>query len=205
MAAGGLMTAGVSQAAGAAANSISGIISGVTGFFQKRQGKKLLANTPYPTYNIPNEVLQNQQVAQNMANEGLPSQQYQQGVKNIQRQQSAALSASADRKSGVESIGAIDQQTNDALGKLDVANAQARIANQRNLMNVNNQVAGYRDKAFNWNQKNKYLQNYNYAMGLIGAGNQNLVGGIDKYLTGGLKAAGMGGQGFNPQMMGGLY
>ena len=122
MPAGGLLTAGVAQGAGA-------LISGITGFFQRRQAKKLLAQNPYPTEAIPEGVQANQQIAQNLANEGLPSQQYQQGVKNIERSQNAALAAATDRRSAVGQIGAIQGQTNDAMANLDVANAQARLQN----------------------------------------------------------------------------
>src|ERR1700753_1422813 len=138
----------------------------VSGLFQKKKGNALLKQNPYPTESLPVEELANQQQAERMADEGMPSAQYQQAQKNIQRQQAAAIAPSQDRRRGGANIGAIQAQADDASGNLDSASAQMRRQNQLNLQTVNSQVAGYRDKAFDWNQKQKYLQNYQYAQSL---------------------------------------
>jgi hypothetical protein len=127
-----------------------------------------------------------------MANEGMPSQQYAQAQKNIQRQQIAAIGQSQDRRSGAGTIGAIQQATNDAYGNLDAASAGIKRQNQLNLQTVNNQIAGWRDKTWNWNQQQKYIQNYNLGQSLLGAGNQNEMGGIDKLIGGAASAYGSG-------------
>lgn len=178
------LTQGLQGMTGNVSNLIGGTIQGITGFFQKKKGNKILKDNPRPTYAIPTEVLANQEAAKQMADEGLASQQYSNAQKNIQRQQVAALANAQDRKLGGALIGGIQQKSNDAMGDLDVADAQARRQNQLNLQNVNNQVASYRDKAFDWNQRQKYIQNYNYGMGLVGQGNANLYGGIDKLASG---------------------
>jgi len=49
---------------------------------------------------------------------------------------------------------------------------------------VNAQVAGARNTAFDWNQRNRYQQQYQYGMGLLGVGNQNVVHGIDTGVAG---------------------
>jgi hypothetical protein len=175
------------------ANAASGLISGITGIFQKHKANKLLASLQRPQYVIPNEVLQNQKQAELNARQGLPSEQYNQGMQNIARQQNSALQRATDRRGGLLAVAGTQQAGNDATLNLDVANANARLKNQNTLYGVNNQVAGYRDKAFQINQMQPYQQNYNYAMGLLGAGNQNLVGGIDKLASGGLMAANRGG------------
>lgn len=177
----GSIIPGVGTIAGAA---VGGLIGGVTGFFQKKKANALLKQNPYPTEAIPNEVLANQQMAQNMANEGMPSAQYQQAQKNIQRQQAAAIANAQDRRSGTASIGAIQEGTNTAEGQLDAQNSETRRQNQLNLQNVNNQVASWRDKTFDWNSRQKYLQNYQYGMSLLGAGNQNMMAGADKLIGG---------------------
>ncbi len=188
MPAGGLLTGGIAAGAGA-------LISGITGLFQKKKAKKLLADNPYPTEVVPEGIQQNQQMAQNMANEGLPSQQYQQGLKNIERSQNAALAAATDRRSGVANIGAIQEQSNNATGNLDVANSQARLQNQQRLMGANTASANWQDKTWQWNSARKYMQNYQYAMGLIGAGNQNILGGLDRLVGAGTSLiGGMGGK-----------
>lgn len=177
-------------AAGAAV--VGAGVSIYKGVKQKQQAKDLMHDNPRPSEAIPQEELQNKQIAQNMALEGLPSEQYEQAKKNIQRQQAAAIAQAQDRRSGVAAIGSIQQGTNDAYGGLDAANAAARRQNQLGLINVNNQVAGYRDKMFDWNQRQKYIENQNYAMGLLGAGNQNMYAGADKLLGGLFQAYGSG-------------
>src|SRR6478736_3070243 len=147
-----LMIAGGAQAAG-------GIISGITGLSQKRKAKKLLNSLgDQPLYNIPNEVLQNQKMAQLSASEGLPSQQYNNAMKNIQRSQANALSGAIDRRSALMALPKLQQQANDAYGKLEVADANARMNNKRQLYGINSQVAGYRDKAFDINQMQPYQE-----------------------------------------------
>lgn len=156
----------------------------VSGLFQKKKGNALLKQNPYPTQSIPVEELANQQQAERMADEGMPSEQYQQAQKNIQRSQAAAIASQQDRRLGGANVGAIQAQTNDAEGNLAAQSAQMRRQNQLNLQAVNSQVAGYRDKAFDWNSKQKYLQNYQYGMSLVGAGNANMMSGPDKLLGG---------------------
>lgn len=160
----------------------AGLIGGLVGGGQRRRAKKALANLPYPQYDIPTEVFDNKRMATEMAATGLSTQEYAQGQQNILRQQNRAIKDAQDRRGGIGLIGKIQQGTNDAMLGLDVADAKARQQNKMNLMNVNSQVAGYRDKAFDWNKKNKYLQDRAYYMSQMGAGNQNIMGGIDRAL-----------------------
>jgi len=185
MPAGGLMTSGIASAA-------SGLISGITGLFQKHKANKLLSRLNRPQYTIPNEVMQNQKQAELNARQGLPSEQYQQGMQNIARQQNTALQRASDRRGGLLAVAGTQQMGNDASLNLDVANANARLKNQNTLYGINNQVAGYKDKAFQINQMQPYEQDRSYALGLLGAGNQNLTGGIDKLASGALMGIGGG-------------
>ena len=91
------------------ANMASGIFSGIIGLGQRRKAKKLLANLQRPEYMIPNEVLQNQKMAQQAANEGLPSQQYNQAMQNIQRQQNRALTAAGSRRGALMALPGLQQ------------------------------------------------------------------------------------------------
>lgn len=175
------------------ANIASGLLSGVTGFFQRRQAKKALSKLIRPQYEIPNEILENQKKAEMAANEGLPSAQYNQAMQNIQRQQNRALMAASDRRGGLMALPGLQQQANDTQLNLDVKNAEQRLKNQQQLYGINSQVAGYRDKAFNINKLQPYQEDKNYYMNLLAAGNQNLLGGADKLLGGGgLLLSGMG-------------
>ncbi len=151
--------------AGAAGSILGAGISLLTGGKQKRQGRALI-NQKYPEYGIPSEVTQ-------AAAEGLPSEQYAQAMKNINRNQVAAMGSAQSRRAGVGMIGKVQQGTNDATGDLDVANAKARQQNQLRL-------GEYKDKKWKLNVKDKYDRDYNYGMQLLGAGNVNSTGGMDK-------------------------
>lgn len=179
---GGQSGGGVGQAL---ANTASGIFSGIVGLGQRRKAKRLLAGLQRPEYMIPNEVLQNQKMAERATAEGLPSQQYNQAMQNIQRQQNRALTAAGSRRGALMALPGLQQQANDALLNLDVKDAQARMANQQRLYGINSQVGQYRDKAFEINKMQPYQRDYGYAQSLLGMGNQNLYGGIERLIAGG--------------------
>lgn len=179
---GGSGGGGVGQAV---ANIQGGLLAGGVGYFQRRKGKKMLKNLHQPVYDIPNEVLENKRRAEMAANEGMPSQQYTNAMRNFQRNQTSALSASLDRRSALMALPRIQQQSNDATSNLDAQDAAMRNQNQRALYGINSQVAQYRDKAFDINKMQPYQRDYGYAMGLLGAGNQNLLSGADKLIAGG--------------------
>jgi hypothetical protein len=185
-----LSDAGTGATIGALAGPEGALIGGalgagvglVSGFFQKKKANALLKQNPYPTQAIPVDELANQQQAERMADEGTPSAQYQQAQKNIQQNQAQAIASQQDRRMGGANVGAIQAQSNAASGNLDAQSALTRRQNQLNLQTVNSGVADARQKAFDWNGKGKYLQNYQYGMSLLGQGNANIVGGADKLL-----------------------
>ncbi len=167
------------------ANIAGGLISGITGFFQKRKAKKLLREAgEQPHYQIPSEILRNQKQAELNAQEGLPSQQDNNAMKNIQRNQASALAGSLDRRGGLMALSGIQQRSNDATMNLDAQDAMARMRNQQTLYNVGNTTAQYRDKAWNTNELQPWQRKYNYAQQLLGAGNQNFTGGLEKLFGG---------------------
>lgn len=177
-------------------NMMSAAVSGIAGLLQRRKAKKLLAGLTQPVYSTANEILQNQKRAELAANEGLPSQQYNNAMKNFKNNQANVLASAMDRRSALMALPKILQQTNMATGNLDAQDAAARQQNQRILYGINSEVGQYRDKEFQLNKMNPYQRDYNYAMGLLGAGNQNLISGVDKLFAGGGQLlSGSGGNG----------
>lgn len=169
---------------GAATSLVGGLISGIIGAHQKHKANKWLRQNQQPQEQMPSDVTENKNLATQMAATGLPSEQYNMAMRNIQRQQLTALRSAQDRRSGVGAISAIQQGTNDAATNLDAKNAEMRIANEKNLINVNNQVAGWKDKLFNKNVLAPYEKQWNYHMGMLGAGNQNITNALDQGATG---------------------
>lgn len=185
---------------GAIASGVGGLINLGVGIAQRHQGKKLLKQIgESPQENIPQAVLQNQQMATLGANVGLPSEQYAQAMKNIQRQQMMQLSRANDRRGGLLTLANGEQAANDALGSLDARNAQARMANQKTLYGINNNVGQWQDKVWQNNVKEPWMRKYQYANSLLSGGNQNATTGADQLGAG--VVSGLAG----PQPYGGGY
>lgn len=184
------------DAIGAGAQGLSALINGVTGIFQRAKGRRLLKQAgESPTQYIPPEIIRNQEMATINANNGLPQEQYNQAMKNLQRQQLMMLKGSSDRRGGLLTLAGNQQAFNDSLTNLDVQNAKARIQNQNTLYGINNNVAGWKDKIWQNNVKAPWERKYQYAQSLIGSGNQNATTGLDQLGAAGLQYAAGGGFG----------
>ena len=128
-----------------------------------------------PEYEIPEEYAQNLSQAQMMALEGLPAEQKKQYIENLMRTTTGMLSNLTGRKSGLVGVGGVGQMEADMYRNLLGADVTARMANQQTLMGERRGMA--EQKAMQWqiNQMQPYLQDYNQAQGLIGAGAQNTM------------------------------
>lgn len=163
------------------------------GIHKKNLAKKALsaANAERPTEQVPQAVLNSQALAQQNANTGLPSAQYNAAMQNIKNQQMQALSGSADRRGGLALLGQIQSQGNNANLQLDSANSAQRLKNDQSLVDVNSEVGQWQDKAWQNNYNDKYKNDYNYAMGLLGSGNANVTTGVDQAGAGITRGVGM--------------
>lgn len=182
---------------GAAANAASGLIQTGIGLIQRGQANRWLKRNQQPEETMPVEVTQNQELARIRANTGMPSEQYNLAMKNIQNQQIAAL-RNASLQGGNKALsvlGAINQYGNNAIGNLDAQNAMMRINNEGKLMAENNNMAAWKSRLFDTNVRQKWLRQYQQMQGQLGAGNQNLTSGLDSLAAGGLEYAASGGFG----------
>lgn len=166
-----------------AAQLLMGGISAITGFQQKKQAEKLAAKNARPDYQIPQEILNAQKMAEMMSLTGMPATQLQKAKQDIQQQQVVAQAAAKDRRAGVASAGALNQQGANQLANLNVADAQARVANIRNLQQMNQAVAGYRDKVAA-DQMTKYRENAAAIRALQTSGRANLNTALNSALSG---------------------
>jgi len=179
---------------GAIASAGGALLNFGVGVAQRAKGKKLLRQAgEAPDMSIPNEVLQNQKMAQLAANTGLPQEQYNNAMKNLQRNQLMALRGGQDRRAGLSLLAGSQQMMDDGTLKLDVADANARNQNQRTLIGVNNQVGNWKNKVWQNNVGDKWARKYQYAMSLLGSGNQNATTGVNQLVGAGALYGGMGG------------
>jgi len=168
----------------AAASLVSGGLSMLKGAKQKREAREMAAKNARPDMPIPTAILESQKLAKSMAQEGMPSEQYTKGLKNIDRTATNALRGATDRRGGLMSVGQVQATKNDALGNLDVADANARQRNQMNLINQTNQLGRYQQNAWDWNKKQKFLETAASVRALMGAGNMNSNQGLDRVMGG---------------------
>ena len=172
-------------AAAGIAQGVGGLIKLFSGNSQKNQGQRLLDQIgDSPNEVVPEEVLQNQRMAQTRAKLGLPSEQYAQAMQNIQRQQLGQLKGANDRRGGLAALSGIGQGYNDSMLKLDVQNANARMNNEKTLYGINNQVGNWKDKIWGNNVRDKWNRKYSYGMSLKGMGNQNFMSGLNQTIAG---------------------
>lgn len=168
----------------AAASLLSGGLSMLKGAKQKRDAKKMAEGNTRPDMPIPSAVLENQKIAKSMAQEGMASEQYTKGLKNIDRSATNALRSATDRRGGLMTVGQVQGSKNDALLNLDVADANARQRNQQGLLAQNNNLARYQQNAWDWNKKQKFLETAASARALMGAGAANFNQGLDRGISG---------------------
>ena len=149
-----------------------------TGIYQAVRGNQLRNSMDRPTYEIPQEILDSLTDAQIQALRGMPAEQKQQYIDNVVRSQQASLDAMGDRKGGLAGLASVHQRSIDAYRNMLSMDAQQRQANEQALQNTRGVVAGFRDKAFDYNQAQPYQETMAAAEAMTGAGMQNIMGGV---------------------------
>lgn len=182
---------------GAAAQAASGILSAGIGLIQRAQANRWLKKNQQPLESMPSEIKRNQALAEIRANTGMPSEQYNNAMKNIQRQQLLTLRRAQDFGGGkaLAILGGVNQQGNDAVGSLDARDAVMRVDNEGKLIAANNNVANWKSQLFDRNVRQKWLRQFDNMMNQQAAGNMNTVGGIDKIFAAGGQYGASGGFG----------
>ena len=143
------------------------------------EGLDIYNRTPFPQYTIPSEEEENKALATTMAMTGMPEAQRAEAENAIGRNQAFGLNALQSGRGGAGDVNALVGEANDANLKLAGMSAQERLANQGKLLQVNNQVAGYRDKAFQINKLQRYLMRIGMASSLMGSGAQGVNSGLN--------------------------
>ena len=184
----------------------STLYKGISGYNQAQQGKDLMASLHRPTYQTPNEIYGNLNLAKSaFLDQRLPGESA--AVSRLQGASSAAAQqAQQYGRTPAEIMAAITgANANENAGITDLATkaAQYHQGAQQNYMNANQVLANYKDQEFNINQLQPYNQDRQYAQDLIGAGNKNLnsaVGDVGTFAQtqlgqdfGGKVSSGMGG------------
>lgn len=166
-------------------------LKGIQGLLQGAKGSKLAKKNIRPTYEIPQEFQQNLAIAENMGRVGLPQQQYTQGLQNIQRSQTAGLRQFGRMGRG-GSVAGLARAGMDATLGLDVADANARMSNQRAAMGYRSQIGQQQLAKQQYDKFGRYEEDAAAAEALKGAGRQNVMGAFSDLSRVGLTYMGGG-------------
>jgi len=151
---------------------------------------------PEPQYQIPQEVFQATQMAQEMAKTGMPEASRMQALQGAQQSALFGMRAAQDRRGGLASIGNIQAGLDRSNLAVAAQDAAMRQQNQRFAQQALMTQAQYRDKAFA-NQWQSWMNKEQQRRANVGAGLQNIMGGID--FVGSMAAIGaLGGAGKTP-------
>lgn len=148
------------------------------GVYQNIRGNNILNNAERPEYTVPEEVYSNLTEAQRMALDGLPSEQKMEYLRNIDRSTSTGLSASASRKGGLANVDNILKSQTDAYSSLMTQDSVARMQNKQAVMAQRQNLANYKDKAFEVNEMQPFQAEVAEGQALVGSGLQNIFGGL---------------------------
>lgn len=126
-----------------------------------------------PTYAIPPAFLQNRELARSMAQQGIPQQQYNNQINNINQTQAGAIAAEQNSANPGSAITSTVRAGNQAKATLDAEDAQARENNQRYFIQQN---AAYGNQELAKQQNDvydKFTRDFNQMQAYRGAANQN--------------------------------
>lgn len=154
------------------------VIQGISGLFGIARGKKMARNNPFPNQAVNQNLIQNAAMADNMARVGTPSQQYNNQLQDIQKNQTGGVRILSRSSNPIAGVSGLVRASNEAIGGLNARDAMDRVNNQRLAMQQRGILAGEENRVWDWNKKTRYLQNAQAAAETIGAGRQNLFGGL---------------------------
>jgi len=180
----------VSAGIGAASLGV-GLVKGISASHKANQLEK---NNSRPTYQIPDEYKQNLALAKQMAQIGLPQQAYNQQQNAIASNQTGAVSALGNSGNPGGNLAAIVRAGNNSIGQLNAQDALARQQGTRSVMAANNAIANQKLQAQQYNDFDKYSENFNRAQALRSASNQDWNNALNgaAWLAGGLASNNLG-------------
>jgi hypothetical protein len=126
-------------------------------------------NLKTPVDTIPDEFFQNREIAKQMAQVGMPQQQYNNAQNNINQTQAAALSTLGRSANPGANIGSIVRQGDNARQTLDAEDAQARQNNQRYFVQENAKLGARKDQQEQSNVFDPYTRDFNQMQAYRGA------------------------------------
>lgn len=184
--------------------AVPSAVKGVNSIFGLAKGNKAAKANKFPIEKANPLLEQNLAIAEQMAQSGLPQQQYNQAKQGFQRNQAGAL-RQFGRMGNPRGLAGIVRAGNDSTLGLNVAGAQARLGNQRQAMGYRSQLANEQNRVFDWNSRQNYIQKANAIAQQIGSNKQNGMNSLSELSQLGQLAFGGGTFGQGGQGGGGFW
>lgn len=155
------------------------LYSGIKGAVNDSKASAIQKNLKDPVFHIPDEFIQNRNLARQMAQIGLPQQQYNNQLNNINQNQAQGIAAINNSANPGAGIAATVRAGDNATNTLNAEDAQARANNQRYFISQNG-VLGQQELAKQQNDVyDKYTRDFNQMQAYRGAANQNYNNAIN--------------------------
>lgn len=162
---------------GALIGAGAGLLGSIFGIGQSIRARAIEKSNIRPFATVNANIAQNAAIANNMAQVGLPNQQYNQALQQ-QNQNLSSVLGTIGRNGRSANIAGILRQANLATQNLNVQDAVTRRQNQQIAMAQNQDLAQEQQRVWNWNFANPYLQRLQQVNQLRNAGTQNIFGGL---------------------------
>lgn len=169
---------GILPALGLGLDIGKGLFQGVLGLSQLFRGNRM--NPQRPTYEIPQEQRDMLALRQQLLNARTPGAA--QAEQNIQQSQAAAVNnvkqGATDAQSVLAAAGAAQGTTNRAMNQLSVAEAQDYYNRLQGLEQAQQQMIQEKQRAFQINEYQPFIDATNTKAGLTEGGFQNIYGAL---------------------------
>jgi hypothetical protein len=169
--------AGAANPAMLGLGAIGSIGQGIAGLIQSGKAKKAMKRLQDPGYKIPPEVAKNLAIAENMAQTGMDTAEYNRAQQDINRSVSTgtrALGRSSNPSAGAASL---VRAGADALTRLGIQSDSIKRQNILGAMGARKDLAEQKLAKQRYEQQS-YADQYNQLNAMRGAGIQNQIGGM---------------------------
>lgn len=173
----------------ALASAGAGIVQGVTGAVQKAQAKKIARKNKRPVYSIQKPILDNQDLIESRAGQGLSDAALQIYREGAERGLTSSIDAILAGGGSVNNIGDLYGNYADNISKVALLDEEMRTKNVQNLIDQNNTLAGEKDKEWQVNIWGPYADKAQAAASLSKQGTDNMWKGINTVLGAGSSLA----------------
>ncbi len=143
------------------------------GIAQNAKANAIEKGLKKPVDVIPPEFYENREIARQMAEIGIPQQQYNNSANNINQNQAAGIAAAQNSNNPGGAITSIVRQGNQAKANLDAQDAAARANNERFFIGQNATLGARKDQQEQANVFDPYTRDFNREQAYRGAAGQN--------------------------------